>query len=639
MKSLIPTFAKVQDALSAAGYTEADNYPQIVVIGVQSSGKSSILEMIVGENFLPKGEGTVTKRPLILTLHNTLNDPTIKDKQAKWGIFPDDNGNPITDFTVIEKRIKTLNKNLNAKPVRLEIYSPDVVDLRLVDLPGLIHNPTREQPEDMRQLIKNICSHHIKNPNTVILAISPANQDLQTSESLRFARKHDPQGQRTISVLSKMDLCTGRDLTNLASTIKKLPLRLGYVGVVCRNQRDLNTGMTIPQAVAREKQFFELNRQYSQAGLNVSTAKLATELSSMLSRQVRRAIPRILHELHTDLKQAKDDRNIVGAPTPRNATERDRLLIREIGRFLKAIVGPATITKLKSTIAELLYASLREHCNHRIAESKRRQIQAKSKSESGGVLSFLWGNKNKKNIDMGDIPQFWDGMEDTKFLEWRASIRALVDDLMPLSAHITSTALDMIREEIEKTNVLNHRPALQDAIKATTYEYLNHNHDKTVERLQYLITLERSISYNAQNISMDVYRMKREESTESGAVVVGEEKKGWGSMFGLGGNGNAEKIFIAEKYDPLWTQAYCKHLTERLANNMYNALCLEIFDVLQEDLEQVYITDLYGNDPNRRDALLQETPEIEEIRKGLDLKVEELENALQTLQQLSREYL
>ena len=88
----------------------------------------------------------------------------------------------------------------------MDIYSPHVVDLRLVDLPGIIHNPTVNQPQDMREKIKNMCKNYIeyvckgmcfeicRNQNTVILCISPANSDLQTSEALRFCRKFDERG-------------------------------------------------------------------------------------------------------------------------------------------------------------------------------------------------------------------------------------------------------------------------------------------------------------------------------------------------------------------------------------------------------------------------------------------------------------
>ena len=54
MEDLIPIASKLQDVLGALGQTTALDLPQIVVVGGQSSGKSSVLEAIVGRSFLPR---------------------------------------------------------------------------------------------------------------------------------------------------------------------------------------------------------------------------------------------------------------------------------------------------------------------------------------------------------------------------------------------------------------------------------------------------------------------------------------------------------------------------------------------------------------------------------------------------------
>ena len=71
MDQLIPLVNKLQDALAMADVEEPIDLPQIVVVGSQSSGKSSVLESLVGRDFLPRGSGIVTRRPLILQLINT----------------------------------------------------------------------------------------------------------------------------------------------------------------------------------------------------------------------------------------------------------------------------------------------------------------------------------------------------------------------------------------------------------------------------------------------------------------------------------------------------------------------------------------------------------------------------------------
>ncbi|GIQ90528.1 dynamin superfamily protein [Kipferlia bialata] len=71
MNRLIPIINRLQDVFQILG-TEAEiDLPQIVVVGSQSSGKSSVLEHICHRDFLPRGSGIVTRRPLILQLHHT----------------------------------------------------------------------------------------------------------------------------------------------------------------------------------------------------------------------------------------------------------------------------------------------------------------------------------------------------------------------------------------------------------------------------------------------------------------------------------------------------------------------------------------------------------------------------------------
>ncbi len=79
MEALIPIINKLQDVFNTIG-TDAIQLPQIVVVGTQSSGKSSVLESIVGKDFLPRGAGIVTRRPLILQLQYVeKDDKTVRD--------------------------------------------------------------------------------------------------------------------------------------------------------------------------------------------------------------------------------------------------------------------------------------------------------------------------------------------------------------------------------------------------------------------------------------------------------------------------------------------------------------------------------------------------------------------------------
>ena len=232
MMVLTKKMIEIRSILNNVGQSGALTLPSIVVIGSQSSGKSSVLEAIVGHEFLPKGSNMVTRRPIELTLVNT------PDAKAEYGEFPALGLGKITDFSQIQRTLTDLNLAVPAEacvtddPIQLSIYSPNVPDLSLIDLPGYIQVAGRDQPVELKQRISDLCDKYIQPPN-VILAISAADVDLANSTALRASRRVDPRGERTIGVITKMDLVDpGRGLDILSD--KKYPLRLGYVGVVCK---------------------------------------------------------------------------------------------------------------------------------------------------------------------------------------------------------------------------------------------------------------------------------------------------------------------------------------------------------------------------------------------------------------------
>ena len=101
-------------------------------------------------------------------------------------------------------RLSGRNKGISTKSINLKIFSPYVLNLTLVDLPGITRVPTGDQPEDIEDQIRTMCFDFVSNPNAVILAVTAANQDISNSDGLKIARTVDPDGLRTIGVLTKV---------------------------------------------------------------------------------------------------------------------------------------------------------------------------------------------------------------------------------------------------------------------------------------------------------------------------------------------------------------------------------------------------------------------------------------------------
>ncbi|KAF8632262.1 hypothetical protein AX15_002007 [Amanita polypyramis BW_CC] len=229
---------QIRSMLLSIDQSDALKLPSIVVIGSQSSGKSSVLEAIVGHEFLPKGNNMVTRRPIELTLVHT--PPTASNpRPLEYGEFPALGLQKVTNFADIQRTLTDLNlavpssEAVSNEPIDLRIYSPNVPDLTLIDLPGYVQIASLDQPETLREKISSLCDKYIREPN-IILAVCAADVDLANSPALRASRKVDPLGLRTIGVITKMDLVTPEQGANILAG-NRYPLHLGYVGVVAKS--------------------------------------------------------------------------------------------------------------------------------------------------------------------------------------------------------------------------------------------------------------------------------------------------------------------------------------------------------------------------------------------------------------------
>lgn len=173
-------------------------------------------------------------------------DEKIPKDADEWGVFLHVKNKNFTDFNEIRQEIEDeteratgRNKGVSHEPIVLKIYSPNVVTLTLVDLPGITKVPVGDQPQDIEQQIKEMIMNYTSNPNSIILAVSSANTDFSTSEALKLARDADPEGRRTLAVVSKLDLMDhGTDAYDTLCG-RVIPVKLGIIGVINRSQLDI----------------------------------------------------------------------------------------------------------------------------------------------------------------------------------------------------------------------------------------------------------------------------------------------------------------------------------------------------------------------------------------------------------------
>nr|CDS33423.1 dynamin 1 [Hymenolepis microstoma] len=299
MERLIPLVNKLQDAFSSLGVPLNLDLPQIAVVGSQSAGKSSVLENFVGRDFLPRGSGIVTRRPLVLQLITA---------DLEYAEFLHMKGVKLTDFEEVRKEIEAEteretgnNKGISNKPINLKVHSPNVLNLTLIDLPGMTKVPVGDQPSNISSLIEEMILQFITNDYCLILAVSPANSDLANSDALKIAREVDPQGLRTIGVITKLDLMdSGTDARDVLEN-KLFPLRRGYIGVVNRSQKDIDGRKDINTAIAAERKFFLGHPAYRHMADRMGTPYLQRVLNQQLTNHIRETLPGLRNKLQSQM--------------------------------------------------------------------------------------------------------------------------------------------------------------------------------------------------------------------------------------------------------------------------------------------------------------------------------------------------
>ncbi|XP_004559598.1 dynamin-2 isoform X4 [Maylandia zebra] len=331
MEDLIPLINKLQDAFSSIGQSCNLDLPQIAVVGGQSAGKSSVLENFVGRDFLPRGSGIVTRRPLILQLINN---------KAEYAEFLHCKGKKFVDFDEVRAeieaetdRITGSNKGISPIPINLRVYSPHVLNLTLIDLPGMTKVAVGDQPQDIEHQIRDMLLQFITKESCLILAVTPANTDLANSDALKIAKEVDPQGLRTIGVITKLDLMDeGTDAKDIFEN-KLLPLRRGYIGVVNRSQKDIDGRKDIRAALAAERKFFLSHPAYRHMAERMGTPHLQKALNQQLTNHIRDTLPGLRSKLQSQLlsleKEVEEYKNF----RPDDPTRKTKALLQMVQQF------------------------------------------------------------------------------------------------------------------------------------------------------------------------------------------------------------------------------------------------------------------------------------------------------------------
>ncbi|XP_038991130.1 dynamin-related protein 5A-like [Hibiscus syriacus] len=594
MDNLISLVNKIQRACTALGdHGEAsalptlwDSLPSIAVVGGQSSGKSSVLESIVGKDFLPRGSGIVTRRPLVLQLHKS------EEGSREYAEFLHLERKRFTDFGAVRKEIQDETdretgetKQISSVPIHLTIYSPSVVNLTLVDLPGLTKVAVEGQPDSIVQDIENMVRSYIEKPNTIILAISPANQDLATSDAIKISREVDPSGERTIGVLTKIDLMDkGTDAVDLLEGRSYL-LKFPWIGVVNRSQADINKNVDMIAARRREREYFASTPEYKHLANRMGSEHLAKMLSKHLESVIKSRIPGIQSLINKTVAELETELSHLGKP-------------------MAADAGGKLYTIME--ICRLFDQNYKEHLNGMRPGGDK--VYNFFDNQLPAALQRLQFDKQLSLENIRKLVTEADGYQ-PHLIAPEQGYRRLIESTLitikgPAEASVEavhSILKDLVHKAISETTELKQYPALRTEVKNAAMKSLERMREQSKKAALQLVDME------CCYLTVDFFRRLPQEVDKVG--------------------NHSQSIF--ERYN----EAYLRRIGTTVLSYV-NAVCAGLRHSIpksivycqvreaKRSLLDFYYTELGKLEQNRLSALLNEDPAIMERRSALAKRLE-----------------
>ncbi|KAL8543631.1 hypothetical protein ACS0TY_004268 [Phlomoides rotata] len=602
---------------------EGIQLPTIVVVGDQSSGKSSVLESLAGIS-LPRGQGICTRVPLIMRLQNHHNPQPELFLEYDGKVVPTDEQNIAAAIIKATNEIAGQGKGISNHPLTLVVKKKGVPDLTMVDLPGITRVPVQGQPEDIYEQISKIITEFITPEESIILNVLSASVDFSTCESIRMSQCVDKSGQRTLAVVTKADRSPEGLMEKVTSD--DVNIGLGYICVRNRIGDESYEDAREQEALLFHSHPLLSKISKSMVGVPVLAHKLVQVQASLIVKCLPDIVRKINEKLASNLEELKK--------LPRNLGS-----IAEAMSAFMHVLGAAKESLRKVMLRGEFdeYPDVSEmHCTARLAEMLNQysnEMQSKSdEKKSNFLIDEIRVLEEAKSIGL------------PKFLPRAAFLTLLQKKVKGISftpfefvektwVYIEGVVVNVLMQHCE------NYPQLQSSTRRAAQNLVSLKKQQSVDWVKDIVEMEKLTDYtcNPEYVTLWNKLMSHQDAFMS---ILNDRGKSTGlSIDVLGvidvGHLRDQVVAAQEAFDlKMRMTAYWKIVLRRMVDCMALHLLFSVQNLVNKEMEGEIIREIVGEDGKGLERMLEESPSVAEKRKRLTSSMELLKESKEVVSKI-----